>query len=116
MSDHELRSKVIRLAHAKPQLRKDLLPVLKEGAFRAPRPKLGWKALARDPELNEKAAWNKPFGLLYDTGQGASDLIYVDGANTYEAAKKLAQKWLQKYTGLHEMNFIVWDNVKDDYA
>lgn len=38
MSDKELRNKIIRLAHTKPELRKDLLPLLKEvkvaGSFR----------------------------------------------------------------------------------
>ena len=32
MSDENLRNKLIRLAHKKPELRKDLLPLLKESA------------------------------------------------------------------------------------
>lgn len=34
MNEKELRSKLIRLAHAKPEIRKDLLPVLRKHAAR----------------------------------------------------------------------------------
>lgn len=73
MSDNNLRNKVIRLAHQKPELRKDLLPLLKEA-------RLHDKALALRIQ-NSKAG--KAYGLYFAAGF-KSNRADSDGAITYE--------------------------------
>ena len=73
MSDKTLRNKVIRLAHQNPELRKDLLPLLKEA-------RLHDKALALRTE-NSRAG--KEYGLYFVAGF-KSNRSDSDGAITYE--------------------------------
>ena len=53
MSD--LRSKIIRLAHAKPELRKHLLPLVKEAGTRIPRNARQWQLYAHLEGAEEAA-------------------------------------------------------------
>jgi len=73
MSDKNLRNKIIRLAHQNPELRKDLLPLLKEA-------RLHDKALAIRIERSKAG---RAYGFLFADGF-KSNRPDSDGAITYE--------------------------------
>jgi hypothetical protein len=76
-----LRSQVIKLAHAKPELRADLLPLLKEGGFKDrnwPR----WMR-AKYPGMDEKG---KPF-------PAGTQVLYWPETKTFQTGKDADKSW-----------------------
>lgn len=91
MSDKTLRNKIIRLAHAQPKLRKDLLPLLKTAAHYAPQldasfgsPKGLAKLMGAKPLLNSdvprKLADKHPYLNALMVNKDSYELIIVSSA------------------------------------
>lgn len=81
MTNQTLRSKLIRLAHARPDLRADLLPILKEAA----RTKREWVDVPRDVRIRGYGIFYAGKYLVempvdYDPDLVTAEGIVMDGA------------------------------------